>query len=401
MSSQPWNQGDTDYLSKESIDSEIQKQLNDLATKVTRVPVHKAKALATQLNCWSEIAPVLYILKIEHDINAKTIWELIFNEFKRKKSINEEIPDISTFRFSFGIGEATWAYYLTIVFPERLKKRLSKLQTLEGGIWGNLKGEPEDAALWLIERQIIAANYISPVVNRWKEDHKRTTTLDAIAQLSAGFLRKSIHDINTDLENARQALFEKATVINNILADLEPSAWIDRAQEEIKQFNSLSQTDLSTLSDKLLFQIALEISLDMLHNTYMEKTSVIKEGIEKKKDTRVSAIDELERQISRSLKDSNPQTVYSTIHRATRQAYLKLIAFDRTSPFDTALRISSETLRRFDEHHMRDSRVLMDMINGYIRKQGYDASRTSRIILDNLLVTFMTDLFFNHIYNKE
>ena len=203
----------------------------DLMTRIEKLSLEKIVEISSEYNCRREFAGVVYLLKEDLNIEPKLVIDDLEQELKRLEEVNHKVPDVESYLYNFAISEGKWIGYLRGSFPSTLFEQGKKIEPLFGKL-GKTKGN-ELITLGtqiMMERQFIAANVISPVIEKWEEEHQESTYLDATIRILAGFKNEIISDkLFKELDNERKVLYDQIGVLGEILSNADQSNWIIRS----------------------------------------------------------------------------------------------------------------------------------------------------------------------------
>lgn len=401
MTTEPWEQGNVDAYSSAQIRVELQKSMEDIAIRATKVHQRASKAIADKLGCWDEIARVLFLLNSENNISLEVGWQAICDEFARRDKINEELPDIPTFRLTFGVTEAAWTHFFYLVFPDRLSTQLNKLKSLESGVWGDQMGEPEDAALWVIERMLIGQNFVKPVIERWKADHGRASAFCGVRRICAGLLGYPLEGVEEVMHEALSGLKDKLVLVMTIANDFVPSAWTQKANQELSFLSSSYSVPLPSLPDRLLYELIIEVALLSpssssslaLGDAGNASPNVSSSSAQRSLEVGDVAIDLLEKEIVSAQNAINHQQSCEIMHHGVQTAFSQIVDQSNTPPIQAAVQMINEIFRRFDLDIDRDEQTITAHIMDYLDPQDTALLSDSLTALKDKLIEFMSALF--------
>ncbi len=260
-------------------------------------PEKEIKVIAQKFEIQEEIAKAIFVLEFEFDIPKELSANYYKYEIARLKEAKYELPDIYSFLIRFSMEEGFWIKYAFGDFPKKLLQRVTKLITLDRSLFGDLAGEKEDAALYIIERSYITTEVIKPLLYSWLQDHKRANFYDAALSIICFMQQKAREKgeiIASELCNRIEANIES---IGTILTELESKSWAKKAVQEYKDIQkSLQQCkkDKTQMNWRLASELILENRLIMEYDTldlksnisYSKKIPV--EGISKKSPSQIA-----------------------------------------------------------------------------------------------------------------
>ena len=242
----------------------------DLMTRIEKLSLEKIVGISSEYNCRREFAGVVYLLNQDLNIDPKLVIDDLKHELKRLKKVNQEVPEIESYLYNFAISEGKWIGYLRGSLPAILIEQGKKIQPLFAKL-GKTKGN-ELITLGtqiMMERQFIAANSISPIIEKWEEEHPDSSYLDATIKILAGFKNEIISDkLKKELDDERKILYEQIEVLGEILSNAEQSNWIIRSLIEA----DILFEDLNQNLDEISYKGAADILLWIAAKAY-EKES--------------------------------------------------------------------------------------------------------------------------------
>jgi len=241
----------------------------DFLTRIDKIPLEKIVEVASRCSCPEEFAGVVYLLETDLNIPVELTLADLEAELTRLKKVDCFPPEIETYRYSFAVNEGKWIAFLRGTFFNNLQDDIKEIYQLFNKI-GKLKGSDliTLATQIMMERQFIAANKVIPVLERWTEEHKKATELDAAIQVYASLIGKPIHpDLKKEMEDARKELVKQIQVLGDILSNAEQTNWILRSLIEAEiLFEDLNQI-LEEISSKGL----ADIIIWLMANNYEKK----------------------------------------------------------------------------------------------------------------------------------
>ena len=241
------------------------------------VPEKEVKEIAQKFKIQEEIAKAIFVLEFEFDIPKELSANYYKYEINRLKEAKYELPDIYSFLIRFSMEEGFWIKYATGDFSKKLLKRVTKLITLDRSLFGDLAGEKEDAALYIIERSYITSEVIKPLLYSWLQDHKRANFYDATLSIICFMQQKAREKgevIASELCNRIEANLDS---IGSILTELESKSWAKKAVQEYKDVQKnlqLFKKDKTQISWRLASELILENKLLMEYNALDLKTNI-------------------------------------------------------------------------------------------------------------------------------
>lgn len=241
------------------------------------VPDKDIKEIAKKYEIQEEIAKAVYVLEIEFDIPRELSANYYKFEIRRLKEAKYELPDIYSFLIRFSMEEGFWIRHLSNDFPKKLLKRVTKLITLDRSLFGDLAGEKEDSALYIIERSYITSEVIKPLLFSWMQDHNSATFCDAALSIICYMKQKAREKgevIAEDLCNRFEANMDS---IGLILSELESKSWASKAVQEynlVKKQIQHCKKDNSQMSWRLASELILENRLLMEYEALDLKSNI-------------------------------------------------------------------------------------------------------------------------------
>ncbi|NHK31547.1 MAG: hypothetical protein FK730_09360 [Asgard group archaeon] len=237
--------------------------LNHILERSAVVPEVTIKKIASTHQIYEEIAKVIFVLEFEYNISQELSSNYYKYEIARLNKVNFQLPEVYSFLIRFAIEEGFWIKYLTTDLPSKLKHKMSKLITIDRSLFGDLEGNKEDSALYMIERTFLINEIIRPMLKIWVKEHQRSTYYDAAISNICMMNKKAKEKgeiIITELSNRLQSNIES---LKEIISELDSKGW---AQKAIADFNEL-QNNLEKCFTKptiMNWRIAAELILESL-----------------------------------------------------------------------------------------------------------------------------------------
>jgi hypothetical protein len=251
---------------KKTIQDHLLERTNVVSEEIVEQIVRE-----TQLS--NELAKIAQVLDFEYDLPKKLVTNYFQSELVRLQAANYDLPDIYSFRVRFAIEEGFWIKYLTIDFPQLLLQKMSKLQSLDRSLFGDMRGDKEDAPLYLLERVYLCNEYIRPVLHTWVKEHQRSNYYDAVSSFTVTALRKAYTKAEAIIEELLERLETNLESIATIINELKAAGWILKAKNELEE---LQKAIRQCKSDprKMNWRVAAELVLEnriVLGYNQMEK----------------------------------------------------------------------------------------------------------------------------------
>lgn len=241
------------------------------------VPDNEIKDIVKEFELQEEIAKAVFVLEFEYDIPRKLSVNYFKNEISRLKEAKYELPDIYSFLIRFSMEEGFWIKYVSNDFPKKLLKRVTKLITLDRSLFGDLAGEKEDSALYIIERAYIAAEAIKPMLFSWAQDHKRANFYDAALNIICYMRQKAREKGEVIIEELFNRFDANIDSIEFILSELESKGWANKAIQEyetIKKHLQISKKNRTQMNWRIASELILENRLIMEYEAMDLKTGI-------------------------------------------------------------------------------------------------------------------------------
>ncbi|NHJ85352.1 MAG: hypothetical protein FK734_07805 [Asgard group archaeon] len=217
--------------------------------------------ISIQYNLQPEIAKVIYVLEFEYDLPRILTTNYFKGELQRLIDANYEIPDIYSFRVQFSIGEGFWIKHLITDFPKQLLRKMTKLITIDRSLFGDLQGEVEDSALYIMERTFIINEIIKPMLFSWMKEHQRATYFDAVKMIICMMQRKSLEKGEVIVSELCNRFSANIDSVGNIINELDKTGWAYRAINEFEEIKSNINQCHGNMK-KMGWRIASEIILE-------------------------------------------------------------------------------------------------------------------------------------------
>ena len=234
------------------------------------VPEETIQMLMMEFGLAEEFAKTIFVLEFEYSIDKKLSADYFHNEMKRLKKVSFELPDIYSFRVRFSADEGFWLKYLTINYPKILFHKLSKLSSLDRSLFGDLEGDKEDAALYIIERSFICQELIKPQLQFWVQEHYYSNYYDGTVNFLSAMQQKSQEKGDLLLTEMKNRFLGNLKAIKGILDLLPKKGFIENALKEFslleKSLNDFEK-DPTSIDLRLAAEIILENRLVMEYSS--------------------------------------------------------------------------------------------------------------------------------------
>ena len=261
------------------------------------VPDNTIREIEKKFNLPQELAKAVFVLEFEYLIPREISANFFIYEIRRLEEAQYELPDIYSFRVRFSMEEGFWIKYLVVDLPKKLKLKLGKLAKFNQSLFGDLAGDKEDAALYIIERAYICSDIIRPIMQSWMDDHHRVTYTDCAASFICSIQQKAREKGSISVKQVGERFSAEIDTIHGIIAKIKPQGWILKAKEE---YNNIADklNSYHANSDVLDWRLAAEIILESMLLTEHPAVLSIPETPSFQKPTTISTITNVTKTIS-------------------------------------------------------------------------------------------------------
>lgn len=235
------------------------------------VPDETIQMLMMEFGLPEEFAKTIFVLEFEYEIDKKLSADYFHHEMKRLKKVSFELPDIYSFRVRFSAEEGFWLKYLSIDYPKILFHKLSKLSSLDRSLFGDLEGDKEDAALYIIERSFICNELIKPQLQFWVQEHHYSTYYDAAVNFLSAIQEKPQERGDLLLSEMKNRFLGNLNSIKSILKLLPRKGFVENA---LNEFDSLQKAINVFEKDPTKLNIRLAAELVLENRLVMEYSSI-------------------------------------------------------------------------------------------------------------------------------
>ena len=225
------------------------------------VPEDTIQMLMMEFGLSEEFAKTIFVLEFEYSIDKKLAADYFHHEMKRLKKVRFELPDIYSFRVRFSAEQGFWLKYLSIDYPKILFHKLAKLTSLDRSLFGDLEGDKEDAALYIIERSFICTELIKPQLQFWVQEHHYSNYYDAATNFLSGMQQESQEKGDLLLTELKNRFLGNLKAIKSILKSLPRRGFIENALEEFETLEK-AINDFEKDSKNLDLRLAAELILE-------------------------------------------------------------------------------------------------------------------------------------------
>jgi len=271
----------------------IKKTSQDLILERTSVvPDDTIKEIENEFGIPVEIAKVIFVLEFEYLIPRKLSANFFLYEIQRLNEVQFELPDIYSFKVRFSMEEGFWIKYLIVDLPKKMKQKMNKLAKFNQSLFGDLEGDKEDAALYIIERAYICSEIIRPIIHSWMSDHHRTSFSDCTGNFMCAMQQKAREKGSIMVNEYSKRLASQLDLIKDIITEIRPQGWILKAKEE---YNKINEKLTLFLKDRtsLDWRIAAELILESMLMVELENYDVIdieRMVMEEKRETAANTV---------------------------------------------------------------------------------------------------------------
>ncbi|MGC9781472.1 MAG: hypothetical protein HZR80_19690 [Candidatus Heimdallarchaeota archaeon] len=246
------------------IKTSIQDRILERTSAVSEIGY---KEIAKELKVPEEIAKVIYVLEYDYDVPRKLSADYFTFEEKRLKKTNYELPDIYSFCIRFAMEEGFWIKYIANDFSKKMLRKVAKLITLDRSLFGDLAGDMEDSALYIIERYYIINKTIKPVIVSWVKEHQSSSYYEAAKYIVSGMRHKSMKKAKVIIDELYNRLKANIDSLKFIILELETKGWANKA---ISEFKVIHQSLETCTNDKTQMNLRIASEL-ILENRLIEE----------------------------------------------------------------------------------------------------------------------------------
>ncbi|NHJ33524.1 MAG: hypothetical protein FK732_11755 [Asgard group archaeon] len=240
-------------------------------------PDKDIKDISKKFELQEEIAKVVFVLEYEYDIPQELSADFFKYEINRLKKAKYELPDIYSFLIRFSMEEGFWITYISNDFPKKLLQRVTKLITLDRSLFGDLAGDKEDAALYIIERSFVINEVIKPMLFSWMQDHKRANFYEAALSIVCYMQQKAREKGEILVEELCNRFSANIDSIKSILSELEGKGWANKAIQENKKIHTYLEAckkDKTEMNWRIASEFILENRLMMEYESLDLKSKI-------------------------------------------------------------------------------------------------------------------------------
>ncbi|MHA1155315.1 MAG: hypothetical protein ACTSQK_04330 [Candidatus Heimdallarchaeota archaeon] len=255
------------------------------------VPDVTLAEIEKEFNISTELAKAIFVLEFEYHIPRKLSANCYKAEMKRLTDAQYELPDIYSFRVRYSMEEGFWIKYLVVDLPKKIEQKMGKLKHIYCSLFGDIAGDKEDAAVYIIERAFICSEIIKPIIHSWMKDHPRATYSDCVKTFLCKIQRKASEKCLPLVQEIGNRFHSQMESLRSILTEIRPQGWIMNAKEE---YNKLSEKLMkyekeSYLDWRLTAEIILEtMLLRNFDDKAMEESDFVVKEIPKQKENIVT-----------------------------------------------------------------------------------------------------------------
>ncbi|NHJ49718.1 MAG: hypothetical protein FK733_18145 [Asgard group archaeon] len=368
----------------------LMKQMNTtqdhILERTAVVPAEIASDIASKYQIHEEIAKVVFVLEFEYNLPQELSVDYFKYEMQRLADANFQLPEIHTFLIQFALEEGFWIKYITNDFIKKIKHKLSKLHILNRSLFGDLEGNIEDSALFIIERSFLISEFIRPMLHTWIKEHQRSTYYDAALSIICGISRNPMEKGKTIINDLCQKLDANFDSIKEIIIELKTKAWAQKAiteLDEVQQELRSCQSNHAKMSWRIVAEIILEncLTLECENLDEVENQTITKETVPIHAEHQIKSSPGFEAKKDDIVKDKITLAILS-LDSLTQEKQEELIRELILENFDKAMKVkrqkpmhfAKEFLGRILEEFAVSSDVTQKIIKKFDNKLLYHLS---------------------------
>ncbi|MHA1934377.1 MAG: hypothetical protein ACW97A_03765 [Candidatus Thorarchaeota archaeon] len=234
-------------LNRQKLVEEFAEKYANLAERVRRVPIAEAERISDEMSCPLQVALVAYLINMDGLLSIKEAVSLLANELQRRSTIDENVPNLPGNVQEFALGEGRWILYIYGSFIRNLELKVREISNLE--IVLDEFDLPVEKAISVLQvRDKLAETFIVPVVQKWLDEHLKSTPEDLLMVIGPAITkwkRETLRGKFVQLRRRNQALFRK---LRESIAPASDSATVESIVKRIDNLVESLGNDLDKMS---------------------------------------------------------------------------------------------------------------------------------------------------------
>jgi len=246
--------------SRQRLIQEFAETHADLRERSRRIPTNEAQRLAENLACPFQIATLAYIIDMDGILSAREAASLLSAELERLASVGEEVPNLPGNVMEFALAEGRWIEYIYGKFTREMESKVRQLSNLEGFLEDESPAvEKAVALIW--SRSKVAETFVSPLVEAWLNEHKKSTSEDMLMVFGSAITKwkkSTLKGKLSQLQRRSQAFFRKLSMI--LSSDTSESATVDLSTKRLNELVEALGKSLHEMTPKAAAHLLVHIA---------------------------------------------------------------------------------------------------------------------------------------------
>jgi len=231
-----------------------------LEEKVRRVPDEAAQEVADKFGVPVEVARVAYRVMLDGVItDIGKGCEILMREFSRRERVGLPVPKVGTYVMTVALNEGKWIEYLYGRLSKVLLREMRNLENLARSVSEEVEPASEQVMAILTQRSRIGQVYLKSIIQRWINDHERSTIADAIYAIAGGLLGPNTDSVEEAINGAKAALLIRFRRYEQFLQQTEESRMLPKTLEALRRVIDEIQIPLEHVSGETATEILIEL----------------------------------------------------------------------------------------------------------------------------------------------
>jgi hypothetical protein len=245
--------------SRSRLTREFADKYADLRERVNRVPIEEAKRIAEDKSCPLEVAIVAYIIDLDGIMSINEAIELLTIELQRRTNTGNSVPNLPGNIMEFAINEGRWIEYLYGSLAGQLELKVRELANLESYL--NEDSPPIEKIVSVIDtRNRLARTVILPVLEAWRADHVKSTSLDLLMAFCPAITKWNRITLLGKLDLSRTETQDLFRDLRSIIETASDSATMDLAARRIDELIEHLDASFNEMNPIATSQLILHIT---------------------------------------------------------------------------------------------------------------------------------------------
>ncbi|TFH07653.1 MAG: hypothetical protein E4H14_07995 [Candidatus Thorarchaeota archaeon] len=244
--------------SRQKLIQEFAETYANLRERVKRVPDLDAKKVSEEFSCPLEVSMIAYLINMDGIMSLRDAVGLFATELARRALVHEDVPNLSGNVMEFALVEGRWISHLHGQFTRQMEIRVRSLANLEDVV-DSMNLEVEKALMIIAERIKLAEAIISPIVEEWRKEHIKSTSVDVITSFGLALTKWNRSTLNGKFKQIQKRSQAYLRLLRQALTQDSDSFTIDASIERLDTLIAELEQPLEKLTPRAIAHFLLHL----------------------------------------------------------------------------------------------------------------------------------------------